>query len=228
MTTAKTTAVLAAIACLLCGGMVRADLEIIAPGYYAGNYCAASLNPVLEWYDSSPSRFARYRVEFGELKLYGSFTPIWTASVMSKNGVTDYSVVYDGPSLSNDAWYCFTVTKVSLRKTEAEAFDYFVTSAPEITDIEARAEYVTIENDSSYCDVDMTNWRLKDKAGHSYYFPSFTLGAGDLVRVHTGTGTDDEDDLYMDYDNDYSIWNNDGDTGYLYDDNGDLISTYSY
>jgi len=63
----------------------------------------------------------------------------------------------------------------------------------------------------------MAGWSLKDEAGNTYPFPSgFTLQGS--VRVHTEAGTDTQSDLYWGkkVGKNYAVWNNDGDTAYLY------------
>ncbi|WP_321112304.1 DUF4350 domain-containing protein [Halorussus salinisoli] len=86
-------------------------------------------------------------------------------------------------------------------------------------------EYVDFENTGSSGE-DLTGWTVEDEAGNSYQFPDgFSLGAGDAVRLHSGDGTDSSTDLYW---GDSYIWNNDGDTCYLYDDTGSLHTEYSY
>ncbi|WP_135826445.1 hypothetical protein [Halorussus ruber] len=48
---------------------------------------------------------------------------------------------------------------------------------------------------------------------------------GEVVALHTGTDTASH--LYWGR-TDYTVWNNDGDTGYLYDDHGDYANSKSY
>jgi endonuclease YncB( thermonuclease family) len=74
--------------------------------------------------------------------------------------------------------------------------------------------------------TDMTDWRVEDEVGHFYIFPSFTLPAGATVRLHTGSGENTQTDLYWGWSR--AIWNNTGDTVYLYDAFGDLVDRYSY
>jgi len=86
-------------------------------------------------------------------------------------------------------------------------------------------EYVDFENSGSESQ-DMTGWTVEDEAGNSYQFPDgFTLDAGATVRLHSGDGTDSSTDLY--WGGSY-IWNNSGDTCYLYDSSGSLHTQYSY
>lgn len=74
----------------------------------------------------------------------------------------------------------------------------------------------------------MTGWVLKDEsASHRYSFPSgFNLVLGAAVRVHTGCGTDTAASLYWCQNG--AVWNNDGDTAFLLDLNGNITDTYSY
>lgn len=95
-----------------------------------------------------------------------------------------------------------------------------------VTDLDEEAEWVDFENTGS-SDQDLTGWTVEDEASHTYQFPDgFTLGAGDTVRLHTGNGTDSNTDLY--WGSGSPVWNNSGDTCYLYDDAGSLHTEYSY
>ncbi|WP_135824262.1 DUF4350 domain-containing protein [Halorussus ruber] len=87
-------------------------------------------------------------------------------------------------------------------------------------------EYVDVKNDGS-SGQDMTGWTLEDEAGYTYQFPDgFSLGAGETVRVHTGSGTDSSTDLY--WGSGSPVWNNDSDTAYLYDDGNNLAAEKTY
>ena len=86
-------------------------------------------------------------------------------------------------------------------------------------------EYVVIWNRGS-SPVDMTGWKLKDRAGHTFTFPSFVLGPNKKVTIYTGSGTNTSTKLY--WGRNRAVWNNDGDTAYLYDSNGNLIDIYSW
>ena len=91
--------------------------------------------------------------------------------------------------------------------------------------LDAENEWVDVENRSGDS-VDMAGWAVEDDAGNHYDFPSdFSLGAGDIVRLHSDSGTDSSTDLY--WGDDY-IWNDDGDTCFLYADTGDLVQKYTY
>ena len=87
------------------------------------------------------------------------------------------------------------------------------------------AEWVTIKNTSSRART-MTDWTLRDPEGHVYRFPSFTLRAGRSVRVHTGDGRRDANDLYWGQEN--YVWNNSGDTAILRNRAGPRIDRCSW
>lgn len=74
------------------------------------------------------------------------------------------------------------------------------------------AEWVRVTNPSARA-RDLTGWVIRDKAGHVFRFPQFTLGAGQSVRVHTGPGANTRTDLH--WRSRAYIWNNTGDTATL-------------
>ncbi len=91
-------------------------------------------------------------------------------------------------------------------------------------------EYVTFGNKCSYS-IDMTSWTIKDEtASHLYTIPSFTFQAGSTFTLFTGTETNSNSALYWGRTSgDYAaIWNNNGDTLFLRDTNGNLVLTRSY
>jgi competence protein ComEC len=61
--------------------------------------------------------------------------------------------------------------------------------------------------------VDVTGWVLKDKADHRFHLPARALAPGEAVMV-PNTGR--------------PVWNNDGDTAFLYDYAGQLVDSFSY
>lgn len=86
-------------------------------------------------------------------------------------------------------------------------------------------EYVVFENRGSAA-VDVTNWEVTDEVGKTYTFGSFTLDPGATVTLHTGTGTDTSTDRY--WNRSAPVWNNSGDTVFLHDDDGVLVTSKSY
>jgi hypothetical protein len=87
------------------------------------------------------------------------------------------------------------------------------------------AEYVVIKNTGTTRKT-LTGWTLRDASKHVYKFPTFRLGAGKGVKVHTGKGINGLGNLY--WRSSSYIWNNDGDTATLKRSNGTVASTCSY
>jgi hypothetical protein len=90
---------------------------------------------------------------------------------------------------------------------------------------EPQGEFVLIQNDRAVA-VDLTGWTLSDAAQHVYTFPLFTLAAGGAVKVWTGTGTNDADNLF--WGRRQAVWNNTGDIGVLRDVAGTEVSRFAY
>jgi len=91
-------------------------------------------------------------------------------------------------------------------------------------------EFVVFKNKCSYS-VDMTDWTIKDEtASHLYTVPSFTFQASSTFTLFTGTGTNTNSALYWGRTsgNYAAIWNNNGDTLFLRDSNGNLVLTQAY
>jgi len=86
-------------------------------------------------------------------------------------------------------------------------------------------EYLLLANRSGRS-LEMTNWRLRDRAGHQFVFPRFFLAAEARLRIWTKHGENGANDLFWGSDN--AIWNNAGDSAVLYDSQDHLISTYTY
>ena len=86
-------------------------------------------------------------------------------------------------------------------------------------------EWVEIKNTGSTF-VNLKGFALEDEAKHKFVFPDFILSSGKTVKVYSGSGTPNSSSLY--WGSSSAIWNNDGDTAYLYDNNGKLIDTYKY
>jgi hypothetical protein len=86
-------------------------------------------------------------------------------------------------------------------------------------------EYILLQNFSGAPQV-LTGWTLRDLAGKTFTFPTFTLPIDGVVRVWTGKGANTATDLY--WGSGTAIWNNSGDTAYLRDAAGNLVSEYGY
>ena len=88
-----------------------------------------------------------------------------------------------------------------------------------------RQEYVEIQNGTAGA-VGMESWTLRDAKNHVFTFPVFSLPAGAGVKVWTKAGTDDADNLF--WGRRAAVWNNEGDTATLRDENGVDVATYTY
>ncbi|MBN1324502.1 MAG: lamin tail domain-containing protein [Methanotrichaceae archaeon] len=98
----------------------------------------------------------------------------------------------------------------------------FVATGPE--DENLNEEWVEIENQGTAIQ-EMTGWTLADEANHEYNFPEgFTLAPHAKVKVHTGSGEDTTEALFMNYKR--AIWNDDGDVATLLDGTGEIVSQF--
>jgi len=82
-------------------------------------------------------------------------------------------------------------------------------------------EFVQIVNNGRMTQ-DLGGWTIEDGDGHSFRFPGdYELAAGGMVRIFTNMGD-------LSFHSESPIWNNTGDTCFLYGDTGSLVETYSY
>jgi hypothetical protein len=82
-----------------------------------------------------------------------------------------------------------------------------------VTNYQLNREYVTIKNTGTTTRT-LTGWTGLDPANHVYTFPTFKLGAGKSVKLHTGEGTNSSTNLY--WGRGYYVWNNTGDKAILH------------
>ena len=87
------------------------------------------------------------------------------------------------------------------------------------------AEWVRLYNTSS-SKISLTNWTLRDAAGHVFKFAAYTLGAHSYVKIHTWHGTRTQADRY--WNQSWYIWNNTGDTATLRDGGGGAVDSCHY
>lgn len=90
-----------------------------------------------------------------------------------------------------------------------------------IKNIDLSKEIVTIQNTTNK-DIDMTGWKLVSEEGNQIFnFPDgYILKANSSITIASGKATGD-----LKWTKKY-IWNNDGDTGILYNDKGKEVSRY--
>ena len=100
-----------------------------------------------------------------------------------------------------------------------------------VTTAKLDGEWVMVTNTTAK-PVTLTGWTLRDKAGHLYRFPKFTLQAHKSVEVHTGSGTNSAANLYWGHRPPAStsyVWNNSGtETATLKNAAGKTIDSRSY
>jgi hypothetical protein len=76
-------------------------------------------------------------------------------------------------------------------------------------------------------DRNLSNWLVRDRANWRYRIPEgFKLKAGRYVRIHSGKGTDDVNDLY--WMRGWYVWNNDGDRATVKNRVGDVKDRCTY
>ena len=79
----------------------------------------------------------------------------------------------------------------------------FVAPSPEKENL--NEEWVEVANNGTI-DENLTGWTIQDQQNHTYAFPDFNLKAGATVKIHSGTGSNSDEDLY--WNRSTSIWNN--------------------
>jgi PKD repeat protein len=88
--------------------------------------------------------------------------------------------------------------------------------------LDLQNQFVKITNNGPYV-VSLNVWSLKNQdSSIKFVFPHFLLNGGSSVLVFAGNGIDSNTALYTH--NMFDAWNTNGDTAYLYDSQGNLIS----
>lgn len=89
-------------------------------------------------------------------------------------------------------------------------------------------EHVRIANVSGR-PLDLARFRLSDRARHSYIFPPVVLKPGYVLTLRTGIGTDlkaGSGPIVLHWNSPGPIWNNTGDTAFLFGPDGRLIDRF--
>ncbi len=87
-------------------------------------------------------------------------------------------------------------------------------------------EYVVFENMGSE-PLDLSGWTVEDAAGRSYTFPAgVEVEPNATITLRTGSGTDTETELF--WGSGSPVWNNDGDTVIVRDDDGAVVLEETY
>ncbi|MCS7119251.1 MAG: thermonuclease family protein [Archaeoglobaceae archaeon] len=95
--------------------------------------------------------------------------------------------------------------------------------------INSNDEFVVFKNGCSIA-CNLSHWTVSDDSGKIFVFPDFILESGKSVTLYSGCGLNTENELYWCYKATKckAIWNNDKDTLYLYDSQGNLVLQYFY
>ena len=148
--------------------------------------------------------------------VFGVVSPLLT-------GVSDHYPVYavftsgdvTGPSSPSPA--ATPAATESLAEESVSAWNVTITG------VSPADEWVTVQNTGT-SSLDMAGWVLTDDSGSNRYtFPRYSLGPGEMVTVYTGMGTPAIGALYWGRTQD--VWNNKGDVAYLYEPDGQLVSS---
>lgn len=87
-------------------------------------------------------------------------------------------------------------------------------------------EYAVITN-RDFMPINLQGWRLNaGDQGQNFRFPDYVLAPGQSCRVYTNESHPET--CGFSFGSGRAIWNNRGDTGYLYDSSGAEVSRYSY
>jgi PKD repeat protein len=113
-----------------------------------------------------------------------------------------------------------TPTSTPADRSNSVYISYLYVGAPDQT---VNQEYVQITNTGTTA-INLNGWTITDEgAKHVYTFPSYSLLANSMVTLYTGNGTNTATKLYWGMGS--HIWNNTGDKAFLYDVNGNLVSS---
>ena len=90
-------------------------------------------------------------------------------------------------------------------------------------DADLNGEFIVIGNTGTE-PVDLTGWVLRDSSSQNrFMFPfGFSIGPDAEVTVRTGSGPDSDDTLFWGQPG--PVWDNDGDTAFLVDPSGNVVS----
>ncbi|HEX16778.1 MAG TPA: hypothetical protein ENF44_06615 [Deltaproteobacteria bacterium] len=102
-------------------------------------------------------------------------------------------------------------------------------NAPGDDRLNLNGEYLRVCNISSR-PVKLKGFSIEDRQGHHYTFPGGVLKPGFTAVLHSGQGRDVMEgfQLVFYWRSPHPIWNNKGDTAYLFDPQGRLIHRFEY
>lgn len=82
-------------------------------------------------------------------------------------------------------------------------------------------EYIRLRNTGSE-KLELDGWRIEDEASNSYIFDSASLEPGESLKLYS-----DYSDAEFNWDSGY-VWNMNGDTAYVYDEENNLVAKKEY
>jgi micrococcal nuclease len=99
--------------------------------------------------------------------------------------------------------------------------------APGDDNVNLNGEWVTFTNAGAAA-IDLDGWEVADEsASHRYTFTDLRLEPGAQVTVFSGCGRDEQVDRFWCVSGS-AVWNNNGDTVFLRDRNGNIVASLSY
>lgn len=189
--------------------------------------------PVAAFTASPTSGSSPLKVQFTDQSSNGPTSWKWDfgdkSSSTDRNPVHTYSTAgtYTAKLTASNTAGSSTVTKTSYIKVNAvplPSTNVYISGLRLGASGETpNQEYVQITNKGT-TEVKMNGWKITDSgAKHTYYFPSSDiLKSKSTVTLYTGTGTNSAAKLF--WGRSSHVWNNEGDTAYLYNAQGALVS----
>jgi len=95
----------------------------------------------------------------------------------------------------------------------------------ELKEFDYKEEIITLYNNCGF-GCDMAGWDIKDEGRKHFVFSNFILESGKEVRIITGEGEDNKENLY--WKGETYVWTRTGDTLFLRDDVGKLVLWEGY
>lgn len=91
---------------------------------------------------------------------------------------------------------------------------------------DAEEEHVVFTNEGEGA-VDLSNWLVEDSTGERFVFPEgTTVGAGETLTLHTGVGTDTDDEVY--WGRARAVWHHEDDRIRVKNGNGWVVFEHDY
>jgi micrococcal nuclease len=87
-------------------------------------------------------------------------------------------------------------------------------------------EYLVLKNDNKK-PINLTGWSIQDNHGNRFTFPNdYVIQPETSITIYTGFGHNQTKVLYWHHHT--PVWNNDGDTVFIYNEKDVIIETYSW